>query len=243
MSPTSVILQHAKTVAWVLPLALVGCVTAPAQNPPLWIGQMSDGARSTPIRLMSWKDMKFTGLVRQQSDFSCGAAVMATVFNAAFGRHTTEQQVLVNMLKIADPDIVREKGFSLLDMKNYAQSIGMEAEGFRLDYARLVTLELPAIALLDIKGYKHFVVVRKAYEDRIAIGDPALGNRTMKRPDFEKSWNGVAFIIAGDGYDPTNALIDPPSPLSAKRLLALHAALPAAETAEFGNTAAFSFSF
>lgn len=224
-------------------IAVASCMTAPAQNPALWLGQTSDGARTATVSLTSWKDRKFIGLVRQQSDFSCGAAVMATIFNEAFGRRTTEQQVLVNMLKIADPDIVREKGFSLLDMKNYARSVGMEAEGYRIAYDKLLQLELPSIVLLNIKGYKHFVIIRKTYTDRIAIGDPALGNRTMTRAEFERSWNGVAFVVAGEGYDPANALINPPSPLSAKRLLALHAALPAAETAEFGNTAAFSFSF
>ena len=227
----------------VLAMGLSGCMTAPAQQSPLWLGQTSEGARVTPVTLTSWKDRKFIGLVRQQTDFSCGAAVMATIFNEAFGHSTTEQQVLVNMLKVADPDIVREKGFSLLDMKNYARLIGMEAEGYRVDYDKLTQLDLPSIALLDIKGYKHFVIIRKAYADRVAVGDPALGNRTMSRKEFEKSWNDVVFVVAGEGYDPDNALIDPPSPLSAKRLLDLHAALPAAETAEFGNTAAFRFSF
>lgn len=231
------------TLCPILMLAASGCMSAPVQQSPVWLGQTSAGARITPVAVASWKDRKFIGLVRQQTDFSCGAAVMATIFNEAFGRNTTEQQVLVNMLKIADPDIVREKGFSLLDMKNYAQSIGMEAEGYRLDYKKLEQLELPSIALLDIKGYKHFVIIRKTFADRVAIGDPALGNRTMSRPEFEKSWNQVAFIVAGEGYDPKNALVDPPSPLSAKRLLAHHAALPAAEMAEFGNSAAFSFSF
>ncbi|MGB5779977.1 MAG: C39 family peptidase [Allopontixanthobacter sediminis] len=241
MSPPSAF--QLRIAAPVSALLLAGCMTAPAQDAPVWLGQTAEGARITPVALTSWKDRKFVGLVRQRTDFSCGAAVMATIFNEAFGRSTTEQQVLVNMLKIADPDIVREKGFSLLDMKNYALSIGMEAEGYRLEYDKLIELELPSIALLDIKGYKHFVVIRKTWPDRIAIGDPALGNRTMSRPEFEKSWNNVAFVIAGEGYDPGNALINPPSPLSARRLLALHAALPAAETAEFGNQAAFSFSF
>lgn len=240
-------LHQASSALWamapVLAIGLSGCMTAPAQNPPLWLGQTSEGARTTQVTLTSWKDRKFIGLVRQQTDFSCGAAVMATIFNEAFGRTTTEQQVLVNMLKVADPDIVRDKGFSLLDMKNYARLIGMEAEGYRLDYDKLTQLDLPSIALLDIKGYKHFVVIRKAFADRVAVGDPALGNRMMSRKEFEKSWNDVAFVVAGEGYDPDNDLIDPPSPLSAKRLLDLHASLPAAETAEFGNNAAFSFSF
>ncbi len=232
-----------RTLMPLLAMPIAGCMTAPAQDAPLWLGQTAEGARITPVALTSWKDRKFVGLVRQRTDFSCGAAVMATIFNEAYGRSTTEQQVLVNMLKIADPDIVREKGFSLLDMKNYALSIGMEAEGYRLEYDKLMGLNLPSIALLDIKGYKHFVIIRKAFADRVAVGDPALGNRTMSRKEFEASWNDVIFVIVGEGYDPNNALIDPPTPLSAKRLLAFHANLPAAETAEFGNSAAFSFSF
>lgn len=223
--------------------ALAGCMAAPAQSPQIWLGQTSEGARILPVSVTSWQERKFIGLVRQRTDFSCGAAVMATIFNEAFGRSTTEQQVLVNMLKIADPDIVREKGFSLLDMKNYARSIGMEAEGYRLDYAKLQTLGLPVIALLDIKGYKHFVIIRKTFGDRVAVGDPALGNRIMTKSEFQSAWNDVAFVVAGDGYVADNALIDPPAPLSARALLTQHANLPATETAEFGNSAAFSFSF
>lgn len=237
-------MKTATAISAILPaLALAGCMTAPAQSPQIWLGQTAEGARIMPVAVTNWQDRKFIGLVRQRTDFSCGAAVMATIFNEAFGRSTTESQVLVNMLKIADPDIVREKGFSLLDMKNYARSIGMEAEGYRLDYARLESLGLPVIALLDIKGYKHFVVVRKTFGDRVSVGDPALGNRIMTRSAFETAWNDVAFVVTGEGYVPDNALINPPSPLSAKSLLAHHANLPATETAEFGNGAAFSFSF
>lgn len=223
-------------------LALCACATAPAgEATPLWLGAISTGAVVMPVTLTSWKDRKFDNLVRQETDFSCGAAVMATLFNFAFGHQTTERQVLVNMLKIADPDVVRQKGFSLLDMKNYAKSLGFEAEGYRVDYATLQALGLPSIALLDIKGYKHFVVIRQAYPDRIAIGDPALGNRTMSRSEFEAAWNDVAFVVTGEGYDPQTALLDPPEPLSARHLLELHTNMPAAEVAEFGIGPGFSF--
>ena len=222
-------------------LLCAACVTAPAGPTPVWLGQTAQGAPIVSADVTSWKEKKFDGLVRQQADFSCGAAVMATLFNHAFGRSTTERQVLVNMLRIADPDIVREKGFSLLDMKNYAVSLGYEAEGYRLDYERLQTLDLPVIALIDIRGYKHFVVVRRAFDDRVAIGDPALGNRFMSRPEFENAWNQVAFVMLGEGYDPETALLDPPEPLSAKRLLSMTASLPGAETAEFGSGPGFDF--
>ena len=224
-------------------LMLPGCVTAPDAPTPIWLGQTSEGAMVMDKQVTSWKALKFEDLIRQRTDFSCGAAVMATIFNKAFGYETTEQQVLVNMLKIADPDVVREKGFSLLDMKTYAQTIGLQAEGYRLDYSALTKLDIPVIALLNIRGYKHFVVLRKVYPDYVAVGDPALGNRSMSRGDFEAGWNGVAFIVMGDNYNPSNVLIDPPEPLSVRRLIDLHAVLPGAEAAEYGFAPAYQFRF
>lgn len=223
---------------------LAACSTAPVQPYPVALSQVAGPASPVvPVRMKSWKELKFNGLVRQQTDFSCGAAALATVFNEAYGHETTEQQIVVNMLRIADPDIVRQKGFSLLDMKNYALALGMPAEGYRVDYATLRKLNVPTIALLDIKGYKHFVVIRKAFEDQVAIGDPALGNRMMSRKAFEASWNNVAFVILGNGYDPNNKLIDPPPPLSARRLLDVRSVLPGAEAAEFGYGPSFLFQF
>jgi len=224
-------------------IALAGCTTAPDGPVPIWLSQTSEGSPVVDKQVASWKALKFKDLVRQRTDFSCGAAVLATVFNKAFGYETTEQQVLVNMLKIADPDVVREKGFSLLDMKNYTQTVGMDAEGYRIGYDALAKLDIPAIALINIRGYKHFVIVRKVFPDHVAVGDPALGNRLMPRREFEAAWNGVAFIVAGAHYNPANALLNPPEPLSAKRLLELHAVLPAAETAEFGFGPAYQFRF
>lgn len=222
---------------------LPGCARAPADKTPVWLGQLVNGAPTLSARPVSWKAMKFEDLVRQETDFSCGAAVMATIFNGAYGYQTTERQVLVNMLKVADPDTVRQKGFSLLDMKTYARSVGMSAEGYRIDYPALAELKIPVIVLIDVRGYKHFVVVRKIFGDSIAIGDPALGNRTMSRAQFEQAWNNIAFVVLGAGYDPDNVLVDPPSPLSARELLRATASLPATEAAEFGFAPGYDFSF
>jgi predicted double-glycine peptidase len=226
-----------------LACVMVGaCSSVPAgEATPIWLGAISPTGPTIAVPLTSWKDKKFENLVRQRTDFSCGAAALATIFNYAFGRNTSEQQVLVNMLRVADPDVVRQKGFSLLDMKTYAQSVGYQAEGYRVDYATLQKLEVPSIALLDIRGYKHFVVIRRAWDERVAIGDPAIGNMIMTRPRFEEAWNGILFVVSGDGYVADNILLNPPEPLSAKRLLELTATIPGAEVAEFGFGPRISF--
>lgn len=215
--------------------------TAARTGTTIYLGAVSPGTDEVHEGVRSWTAMKFDNLVHQRTDFSCGAAVLATIFNYGFGHHTTEQQVLVNMLKVADPDIVRDKGFSLLDMKNYAKAVGLVGEGFKVDYAAVGQLKVPAIALLNIRGYKHFVIVRKADAERVSIGDPALGNRVMSRPEFERAWNQVLFVIIGKGFDPKTVLLNPPQPLSAKRLYDQRSPIVNAEASEFGFGAGFNF--
>jgi predicted double-glycine peptidase len=211
---------------------------------PIWMGPSSQGSQLTMVKpVRSWKALKFEGMVRQQTDFSCGAAALATIFNYGFGRKTTEQQILVNMMKVSDPEVVREKGFSLLDMKNYVKAIGMTGEGFEVPFSALAELKVPAIALMNIKNYKHFVVIRKAGDDYIQVADPALGNRSLSRREFEKSWNGVVFVVLGEGFDPNSVLRNPPPPLSARRLFDQRSPVINAEATEFGFQTATSFSF
>lgn len=213
----------------------------PQQGVPIALHGISRGAPTMVRPVSSWKERKFTNLVRQRTDFSCGAAALATIFNYAYDRQTTEQQVLVNMLKVADPDVVRERGFSLLDMKNYVQAVGMSAQGYEVEYDALLHLKVPAIVLLDIKGYKHFVIVQKATERYIHIGDPALGNRIMSHKKFQAAWNKVAFVVVGEGYDPETVLRNPPEPVSARRLFEMRSPIINADVYENGFGPAFNF--
>src|SRR5690349_20356243 len=238
--------MRARHLCLMLP-ALV--LAAPAASRPrgdtaVWLAPISEGSQllvSKPLR--SWKDMKFDGLVRQQTDFSCRAAVLATVFYAAYGKHTTEQQVLVNMLKIADPDVVKDEGFSLLDMKRYVNGVGFASEGYQVNFDALHHLKVPGIVLLNLGGYHHFVVIRKVTDDIVQIGDPALGNRIMCRRDFERAWNNVVFVIVGDGLDPNSALNNPPPPLSARRLFEQRSPTWDADLMDFGLTTVNTFKF
>lgn len=222
-------------------MALSACASAPASQAPIQISTVSEGAPYVAKSVKSWKDLKFVNVVRQQTDFSCGAAAVATIFNYAYGKTTSEHQVLVNMLKVADEATVREKGFSLLDIKTYVEAIGMRGEGYTVDYPALADLKVPSLVLLNPRGYRHFVVLRKADADYVYVADPALGNRVMSRREFEKTWNHVVFVILADGYDPATVLRKPPPALSARRLFDQRAPIADAEIYDFGLTNAFNF--
>lgn len=226
-------------------LALVallgGCANAPASAPSVWTGQLSDGGPGYRVPVRSWQDMKFVNMVRQRSDFSCGAAALATILNHAYGRTISEEEILIDMLALSDAELVREKGFSLLDLKHYVQSIGLTGEGYTVEAETLRHLKVPGIVLLDLKGYKHFVVVRLLEGDVVHVADPALGNRYMPLAEFEAAWNDVVFVIVGEGYDENTVLRRPTPPLSAGALFGMRAPIQNVEIYDFGFGPASNF--
>lgn len=184
--------------------------------------------------VQSLRERKFADLVQQKTDFSCGAAALATVLRQAYWLDVDEEHVIKGMLVNADQDLVRTQGFSMLDMKRYIESIGMRARGYRIPPEKLEAVTIPVVVLMDIRGYKHFVVLQRAQKDWVYIGDPVLGHKRYSHEDFVKGWNGIVFAIIGPGYDKTNALLDPPAPLTAKNKLDNFNPVKDAELMEFG---------
>jgi predicted double-glycine peptidase len=138
------------------------------------------------------------------------------------------------MLVNADQDLVRTQGFSMLDMKRYIESIGMRARGYKIPTEKLDAVTIPVVVLMDIRGYKHFVVMQRADKDWVYIGDPVLGHKRYSHDDFVKGWNGIVFAIVGPGYEKTNALRSPPEPLTAKNKLDNFNPVKDAELMDFG---------
>lgn len=185
--------------------------------------------------VQSIRERRFENLIEQHTDFSCGAASLATILKYAYQRpETTEQNVLAGMLEVSDPEVVLAKGFSLLDLKNYVQTLGYRGRGYEVAPDTLDAVSIPVIVLLDLEGYKHFVVVKKASGDRVYVGDPALGNRIMERDKFMASWNGIIFAIVGEGFDQQTPLLDPRQPLTAHRMQDIFAPVPKQKLLDFG---------
>jgi predicted double-glycine peptidase len=144
------------------------------------------------------RDLRFRDLIPQKYDFSCGSAALASLLSAGYGMQTTEADLIRWMMHGADPREIIRNGFSMLDMKRYVESVGMRAHGFRVEPDALYRLQMPVIALLDLKGYKHFVVVKGAQAGRVFVADPALGHRVMNEQDFVQGWNGILLAVVGD---------------------------------------------
>jgi len=158
-------------------------------------------------RVMSMKELKFRSVVRQQTDFSCGAAALATILKFFYGdSNVTENEIIEWLLKNGDVAKIRERGFSLLDLKQYAEQSGYLADGYRVKPAQLGKLKIPTIVLLSINDYAHFVVLKGVGEGKAYIADPSLGNKKIPLDEFCAAWNGIVFAVQGkgmaSGYDP-----------------------------------------
>lgn len=156
----------------------------------------SEMPMNKPVRSMA--ELRYRSVMRQQQDFSCGAAAVGTLLRYAYGIDIDERRIITEMMQASDPKQVAEQGFSMLDMRNYVQTLGLRGRGYRVDLAALRDLAIPVIVLLNLNGYQHFVVVKRAAQGRVFIADPALGNRIMQEWEFAPAWNGLVFAIVGD---------------------------------------------
>jgi hypothetical protein len=154
-----------------------------------------DGGRYK-VKVTSLKEARYKTTTRQQYDFSCGSAAVATLLTYQYGYPVTEQSVFEEMFALGDKEKIRREGFSLLDIKTYLNAHQFQADGFQLPLTKLPESGLPAIVLVVDNGYHHFVVVKGMRDGRILIGDPSGGTRAVSRAGFDSIWtNKLLFVI------------------------------------------------
>jgi uncharacterized protein len=147
-----------------------------------------------PVR--SLLEIRQANVIVQQWDVSCGAAALATLLTYHHGEPVSEKAVAQAMLGKTDPLRVKHRGgFSLLDLKRYAEARGFQADGYMgVSLAELEKLG-PAIVPVVLDRYPHFVLFRARSGDRVLIADPAYGNRSVEVEVFEKAWQKIAFVV------------------------------------------------
>lgn len=180
----NLLLASVTTLAFLyMPSASAGSITIP-------------GVTGTfTVKTQSFAEARFHSVVRQQYDFSCGSAAVATLLTHHYQQPVDEQDVFDAMYEKGDKEKIHEQGFSLLDMKNYLESRGLRADGFRISLDKLLSVGVPAIALINTDNYLHFVVVKGVNNNEVLMGDPSLGLKTTSREEFESMWNGILFLI------------------------------------------------
>jgi predicted double-glycine peptidase len=181
---------------------LAAAALAHAQSSVEVVGFAGGGNGAFSVRVASMKEVRFATVVRQQQDWSCGSAAIATLLTYHYHHPITEAEALKIMLERGNQEKIRREGFSLLDMKLFLESVGFPANGFETSLDRLAAVQVPAIVIVADQGYKHFVVVKGLRHGNVLLGDPAKGNRVVPREAFEAMWaNRIVFVITSRRED------------------------------------------
>ncbi|QDE38663.1 C39 family peptidase [Luteibacter pinisoli] len=181
--------------------------------------QTSPGT-SYPMKMTSLKEARFRNTIRQKYDFSCGSAAVATLLTYQYAYTIDEQSAFDVMYANGDRRKINREGFSLLDIKRFLASRGFQADGFDVPLEKLDEEGIPAIVLIDERGYHHFVVVKGYKNDRVLIGDPARGTRSMSKRRFDDMWKShIVFVIHNERdraifNSPRDWAVAPAAPIS-----------------------------
>jgi len=177
-------------------LLLGGCAAEVEGNPRFLAAGLPVGDYALPIS--SVQEKRFTGVIRQKFDFSCGSAALASLLRFHYDFDVGEENAFRGMWASGDREQIRKVGFSLLDMKRWLASRGLNADGYQVDLDQIAKTGIPGIALIAIKNYRHFVVVKGVRDGEVLLGDPSAGLTIMPRDEFERAWNGIYFVLAKD---------------------------------------------
>jgi uncharacterized protein len=148
------------------------------------------------------KELRDLHVVKQDTDYSCGAAALATLMTYYFKDPTSEQEILrllVTGLSEDESALKQLFGFSLLDLKRVAVRKGYRAAGFELTFEQLRQLTAPVIVFVTPRGYPHFAVLRDVIGDRVYLADPARGNLVLSIARFLSEWGRIVFVLGKAG--------------------------------------------
>lgn len=165
-------------------------------------------------------EIRRENVVVQQWDLSCGAAALTTLLNFQHHDMVTEKEVATMLMNreeyIKNPLLVNiRQGFSLLDLKRYADGRGYEGIGYGKLTLDDLTKRAPIIIPINLLGYNHFVVFRGMKGNRVLLADPAWGNRTLLIKQFEDAWisfpevGKVGFVVVRTDDTSVPNLLEP----------------------------------
>jgi predicted double-glycine peptidase len=174
----------------------------------LYIGPMGEGV-TVEHEVEDSYQLRQKNVVIQQRDYSCGTASLATLLNYYLDTPVKEVDIIKTLLELNKKrgtleQVIQRKGFSMLDLKLYAENKGFKAVGFRLDFDELANLGFPALVPIIPDGFKHFVVFKGSDEKRVFLADPSFGNLIESIDQFKADWYGftnVAMVVLRPGEE------------------------------------------
>jgi predicted double-glycine peptidase len=133
-------------------------------------------------------------LVTQSTDWSCGAAALATALRSLGNAEVSEADVLAVINNENSANLSSARYLSYADLRRAADHWRVEALGARLSTATMASSPLPAIVRLQHDGRSHFSALM-AVDGRpgrrlFRLADPTMGWLNLPEPTFTNLFVG-----------------------------------------------------
>jgi uncharacterized protein len=184
-------------LAGLLTTLLAGCGSLPKSS-------TAPSTEPEEHRIMTWVSLRDRYSVKQRYDFSCGSSAMATLLHYYYGEDIGEVDILKDVFEHLDKEAINnrtQEGFSMLDLKRFAERRGYQALGVKLKSSALPKLRGPVLVYLESADFRHFALLRGVREDRVYLADPSRGNIRMSIFRFLEEWPGYTLVINKPGFD------------------------------------------
>lgn len=146
------------------------------------------------FKVKSYQELRFTQVIKQKYEDSCGASSLATLMNLYEGNMTEEDLIV---------DINTTNMLSFEDLRSLSAKHNYIAKGYKVSEAIFENLELPVIArVVRHRNYPHFIIIQKLKGDYFLSMDPIYGKRLISKSEFYKIWfdhdGGYILIVVPD---------------------------------------------
>ncbi|MBV6623616.1 MAG: peptidase domain-containing ABC transporter [Rivularia sp. (in: Bacteria)] len=120
----------------------------------------------------------------QQSASDCGAACLVMI-----GRYWGKS---FSVSRLRDITNAGRSGASLRALASAAESVGFATRPVKATLEKFAEQSFPAIAHWE---GNHFIVVYRITSTHVIVGDPARGQCTLTRKEFNAGWSGYALLL------------------------------------------------
>jgi predicted double-glycine peptidase len=146
----------------------------------------------------SWRELKDKNVVKQNRDYSCGAASLCTLLKYYWGDNVTEQKILDTVDKMLTPAERKDRiqnGLSLTDLRKVCVKMGYVASIGTLSFDQLSQSKIPVLVGLKLGKFYHFAVYRGTDGYWVYLADPARGNMRGPIKEFVDVWQKNAILV------------------------------------------------
>lgn len=144
-----------------------------------------------------YRTLRYSGVIGQTSDFTCGPAAIATLLTHYYGQPVSEKSVTErSVVDMQSRGKAVTEGLTLLSLRNVLSQESVAGSGYKLTLEQLrgvMAQGLPVVAnVVYPKG--HYYLVLAVDDQNVLLADPSWGVRSQPLDNFLNAWNGVVLI-------------------------------------------------